>query len=154
MDGSVRTERHARRERILSVFLQQTVGRGTPYWWRPRGHSMSPTILDGDRVLIAPVDPRSLRLGDIVKFRFEDRLTMHRLVRRTQLADGTLRFVFHGDNAAEAEADVPASHVIGVAVAAERSGCVTTLCSRWNRIGGLLRIGLRTLSVRNSAFFK
>ncbi len=154
MDPSPTMDRHARRERILSLFLEQTVARGTPYWWRPRGFSMSPTILDGERVLIAPVDSQRLRLGDVVKFRFEGRLTLHRLVGRARRPDGGLEFAFRGDNGTDTEARVPASSVIGLAVAVERGQSLVTLCSLRARFSGLPRMTLRTLYSRKPLFYK
>jgi hypothetical protein len=108
----------ARRDTLFDVFLQATLRAGIPYWWRPRGFSMSPAIEDGDRVLVESVDPADLRVGDIVKVRFESQFLMHRLVRRDRDERGewlTLR----GDNAFEEER-VPAVDVIGRALAVER----------------------------------
>lgn len=152
-DRTSDTERQARRERILSVFLDETVRRGTSYWWSPLGDSMSPTILSGERVLIAPADPRRLRIGDIVKFRVDGRLTLHRLVGRRRRPDGALEFAFRGDNAEETEVPVSGSSIIGVAVAVERSLRLVTLCSAGARFRGRARIALRFFCAAKHLFY-
>lgn len=140
-DRAPLAEGRSRREQIFSLFLEQTLQRGTPYWWRPRGLSMSPTILDGERVLIAPVDPRDLGIGDVVKFRLGDRLTLHRLIGRHHRSDGALQFAFRGDNATQTEILTGSSGIIGRAIAVERRGVLVTLCSRGARFRGLARVG-------------
>jgi hypothetical protein len=129
-----------RRRRIFALFLDATLRRGTPYWWRPRGVSMHPTIVDGQRVLIVPADPRTLRIGDVVKFTVEGQLTLHRLVGRRRRRDGGLDFAFRGDNASVTEGPVPDSSVIGVAAAVDRDGTLVSLRSPRARLTGLLRI--------------
>jgi peptidase S24-like protein len=141
-DPASAIERRARRERILSLFLDQTLRRGRSYWWRPRGLSMSPTILDGERVLISPADPRRLRIGHIVKFSVDGRLILHRLVARRRRSDGALVFTFRGDNGSETDAHVPSSSIIGIAVAVERDENLITLCSFSKRLSSLFRIAL------------
>ena len=117
----------ARREAIFSAFLDATISHGIPYWWRPRGFSMRPAIADGDRVLIAPVDPDRMRVGDIVKFRVGNELRMHRLVRRSP-PDGPGEFVFRGD-CGDSEDTVRPDDIIGRAVAVERNGRLRRLDS-------------------------
>lgn len=124
-----------RRHEIFAAFLGETLERGIPYWWRPRGYSMQPVIEDGDRVLVAPVDPRRLRVGDIVKFRLGDQLRMHRLVARRR--GGQL--VFRGD-ASDTEEVVATPAVIGIAVAVERGGRIIALDSVRARLMGRYRV--------------
>ena len=135
----------ARREAIFSAFLDATIGRGIPYWWRPRGFSMSPAIADGDRVLIAPVHPDRMRVGDIVKFRVGNELRMHRLVRRSPPA-GPVEFIFRGDSG-DSEDAVRRDDIIGLAVAVERNGRLRRLDSILAHCGARLRAWrlLRTL---------
>src|SRR5881628_3727236 len=101
---------------------------------------MAPTIEDGDRVLVAPAAPESLRPGDIVKFRVEGTFVMHRLVRCHRDADGTRTFVFRGDNAPANDPPVTATAVIGRAIAVERHGVQRRLDSRFELWRGRLKI--------------
>lgn len=45
------------------------------------GHSMHPTLKQGDTLIIDPVQPADLTIGDIVLYRRDDRLFAHRLVK-------------------------------------------------------------------------
>jgi len=109
---------------------------------------MAPTIEDGDRVLVAPAPPESLRPGHIVKFRLEGAFVMHRLVRCTRDADGTRTFVFRGDNAPAHDPPVVATAIIGRAIAVERHGVQRSLDSRFELWKGRLKIFKRSLIER------
>jgi DNA-binding beta-propeller fold protein YncE len=134
-----------RRDVIFEEFYRETLARGLSYWWRPRGLSMAPAIHDGDRVLVAPASPESLRSGEIVKFRIEGAFVMHRLVRRSRRQDGALTFVFRGDNAPHDDPPVTAEAIIGRAVAVERDGHRRRLDSGFELWRGRLRIFRRSL---------
>ncbi len=129
-----------RKRAIFELFFDETLNRGRGYWWRPRGFSMVPLVQDGDRVLVVPVDPRELRIGDIVKFRAQDGFGMHRLIWRSRKTDGTLEFGFQGDNAPVLDPPIPSSHIVGLAVAVERRGKVQRLDTVWARLSGRLKI--------------
>ena len=45
------------------------------------GHSMYPTILANETIVAEPIDPGSVRLGDIILYRTNSRLTAHRVIR-------------------------------------------------------------------------
>jgi hypothetical protein len=45
------------------------------------GHSMYPTILANETIVVEPIDPGSVRLGDIILYRINSRLTAHRVIR-------------------------------------------------------------------------
>ncbi len=64
--------------------------------WKLRyvqGHSMAPTLLPGDRLLMRPVGERAIRPGDILCVRIKDGLICKRLV---ALRDGGMHL--EGDN--------------------------------------------------------
>jgi len=46
---------------------------------RPRGHSMRPRIHDGDLVTIAPCDPESVAVDDVVLVRLHGNWLLHRV---------------------------------------------------------------------------
>lgn len=50
-------------------FAKEALRRGETVQIRPRGHSMKGKVNDGDRVTVAPVDPGTLKPGDIVLVR-------------------------------------------------------------------------------------
>src|SRR5262249_3383693 len=109
---------------------------------------MAPTIEDGDRVLVAPAPPESLRPGHIVKFRAEGDLVTHRPVPGPRDDDGTRTFVCRGDNAPTTDPPVTAAAIIGRAVAVERHGVQRRLDSRFELWRGRLKIIKRALIER------
>lgn len=44
---------------------------------RPRGHSMTGKVNDGDHVTLSPVDPSSLKMGDIVLVKVKGHVYLH-----------------------------------------------------------------------------
>ncbi len=99
---------------------------------------MAPAVRDGERVLVVPTTPAGPRLGTILKVRVGDEFRMHRLIGRSKGSDTMLMLV--GDNAVHRDAPIPASDVIGIAMAVERGGRVIRLDSAWSRWRGLLRV--------------
>lgn len=47
--------------------------------FRPKGHSMTPRIRSGQKVTLAPVDPESLQVGDVVYCRVQGMEVTHLL---------------------------------------------------------------------------
>ena len=45
------------------------------------GHSMYPTILANETILVEPIDPGTVRQGDIILYRTNGRLVAHRVIR-------------------------------------------------------------------------
>ena len=60
---------------------------------RPRGHSMTGKVNDGDRVTLAPVDPATLKVGDIVlvHVRGSDYLHLIKAIDRSRFLIGNNR---------------------------------------------------------------
>jgi hypothetical protein len=60
-----------RRKVVVSwaKYAKEALKRGEPVQIRPRGHSMTGKVNDGDRVTLKPCDPNHLRVGDIVLVR-------------------------------------------------------------------------------------
>ncbi|HEY0736304.1 MAG TPA: S24 family peptidase [Herpetosiphonaceae bacterium] len=52
-----------------AMYAKEALRRGETVSIRPRGHSMSGKVNDGDLVTLAPCDPDTLRVGDIVLVR-------------------------------------------------------------------------------------
>ena len=52
-----------------ATYAKEALRRGETVQIRPRGHSMTGKVNDGDRVTLAPVDPATLKVGDIVLVR-------------------------------------------------------------------------------------
>ena len=58
---------------------------GQPVQFPITGWSMYPFLSDGDLVTVAPIDPTTLKVGDVVLYRREHGpLILHRLIKITQ----------------------------------------------------------------------
>ena len=127
---------------LMSVETQsnQTVITGlpkqnTPVCFKAGGPSMTPTIRDGDSVRIRPLAPGDLRPGAILLYRKNNRLVLHRLVRKSEA------LLFCGDAALDGLEAVDSDDVLGVAVSVDN----TALDSPAQRFRGMLRYRLRPL---------
>lgn len=89
-------------------------------WATGAGHSMSPTIVDGERVLLSP-PPARLRRGMIVVVQRDRTLAMHRVVRVTQSTVQT-----KGDNREVPDPVLGRSTLVARAIAKESSGVLVT----------------------------
>lgn len=98
------------------------LARGEPIQLELSGHSMVPTILAGEAILIEPIPPDQVAIGDIVLYRsLSDTAVIHR-VRRIE-DDGYLgRIITRGDAARLDDFPVSLERVLGYAVAVEREG--------------------------------
>jgi signal peptidase I len=88
---------------------------------RVSGGSMSPTIRDGDVVLIDPVTPAELRRGLIVAASIDGRLTIHRVI-AVRRKGGEIRVRLRGDNRVEADPWVGTAELVGKIDRLERDG--------------------------------
>lgn len=95
---------------------------GVSVRFRARGASMSPLVRDGDVVLVRPVEPGSIRVGDVVMVSLGPaRVLVHRVVERVTGPDGT-RFTVQGDQVVRPDGTIPAAQVYGRVASIERGG--------------------------------
>jgi hypothetical protein len=55
----------------------EALSQGQTVQVKPRGHSMQGKVNDGDRVTLAPCNPDSLKVGDIVLVRAKGHIYLH-----------------------------------------------------------------------------
>lgn len=60
-----------------ATFAKEALRRGETVQVRPRGHSMTGKVNDGDSVTLAPCDPDTLNIGDVVLVRVHGRDYLH-----------------------------------------------------------------------------
>lgn len=97
--------------------LKAVVDQKKPFRFRAPGHSMYPSILDGDTITVSPVSPGHPALGDVVAFHHPEtgRLVVHRVV-----AVNSDSFLIRGDNADKPDGLIPADRILGIVTCVER----------------------------------
>lgn len=60
-----------------ATHAREALARGETVQVRPRGHSMTGRIDDGDIVTLAPCDPGALQVGDAVLVRVHGNMLLH-----------------------------------------------------------------------------
>jgi signal peptidase I len=94
------------------------------------GHSMYPTILANETLVVEPVAPLDVHKGDIVLYRSNGNLIAHRV--KGVVRDGktneystlltSLCFILRGDAARTPDEPVSAEQVLGKVISVERNG--------------------------------
>jgi hypothetical protein len=91
------------------------------------GESMRPFLGEGDEVVVTPVAPVDIRLGDVVTYRYGDKFPTRRLMRR---APG--RLVMWCENWPDRYFETRAEDILGLAIARKRDGTwITHRDSEW-----------------------
>ncbi|HEX8141787.1 MAG TPA: hypothetical protein VF553_04270 [Pyrinomonadaceae bacterium] len=102
--------------------------------FRPGGHSMQPTIRDGEAVTVAPVNPRTVKRGDILLYSTGAGVIAHRVVAVSRDAAAGRYFLLRGDSSSTTDKPVAAHQVLGRIVYVEREGRRISLAGRSVRI--------------------
>ena len=109
------------------------------------GGSMEPAIHLGSAIVVEPVDPGTLAVGDVVSLRSgpERAIFSHRII-RVVVRDGTVWIETKGDANATADPSLtPASQVIGRAsLTVPGAGCLIALLSSLHGIVFVISLGL------------
>ena len=104
------------------------------------GHSMFPTIMANETIMVEPIDASKAAMGDIILYRSNGNLIAHRVVGIDMLTDNSSSspsdletqssvlspshfFIFRGDAAAACDEPVEASQILGKVISIERYGC-------------------------------
>jgi uncharacterized repeat protein (TIGR01451 family) len=101
--------------RQFAVVCEELLRRGLEVRFRARGQSMQPNILDGDSIVITPVEAAALHPGEIALTRHEGEFRAHRVMARS---GATGEIVTRGD--AGLQNDAATAEIIGRVVAVER----------------------------------
>lgn len=97
-----------------AMYAKEALRRGETVSIRPRGHSMSGKVNDGDLVTLAPCDPDTLRVGDIVLVRVHGTDYLH-LIKAVKQG----RFLI-GNNRGGTNGWVGKQAIYGIAIKVER----------------------------------
>ena len=118
------------------------------------GHSMFPTIMANETIVVEPVEPGTVQMGDIVLYRTDDRLIAHRVVGMyTPVSNDSLAvsephgrssifrhcslFIFRGDACAVCDEPVAAGQILGKVVSVERDGVIIDPYDSWYKLNCL-----------------
>jgi signal peptidase I len=105
----------------FAAIVESMVDSGLSVRFRACGDSMSPTILNGDIITVAPVALDDVATGDILLYRDGDRVLAHRLVGLT--APGhECQFRLRGDANIRCDRPVVTAQIVGRVAAIERGG--------------------------------
>jgi signal peptidase len=137
---------------ITTVVLPRLAG------WTPLTvltNSMAPTLPPGTLVVVQPVDPAGLAVGDVVTYQLrseEPTLVTHRISAVTATADGVTAYVLQGDNNPDPDVEpvVPEQVQGRVAYAVPLLGYVNSALSGEGR--GWLVLGTATLLFGYAAY--
>jgi signal peptidase len=129
--------------------------------FRPGGHSMHPTIRDGEAVTVEPVEPGNVKRGDVVLYRTSSGVIAHRVIRIERREDKPGVFHLRGDASTSRDAPVGAEQILGRVISVERMGRTVSLVNlrakildpvrvRLFRLKARLRAGLNFTSAKNA----
>ena len=124
------------------TIIAELLNRRMSATFRAGGPSMNPTIRAGESVRIRPVRAGDLRPGAVLLYRKNDRLVLHRRIRR---APATGAFYAAADAATAGGEWVAEEDVLGAAEWVRRGDRIRRLDGRSARMAGLLRYALRPL---------
>jgi hypothetical protein len=136
------------------------------------GHSMFPTIMANETIMVEPIEPGTVQMGDILLYRTNGRLIAHRVVGmykpfsndslavsdlggRSSILSHCCFFIFRGDACAVCDEPVTAGQILGKVVSVERDGVSIDLYDSWYKLNCLaiawgcriLRFPRRILSI-------
>jgi signal peptidase I len=81
---------------VVDELWMETYKKRGRCWWPVSGNSMAPLIHPGDRVLVVSVPVERVCLGDIIVFKRNGDLIVHRVLKKLCTADN-VRFMEKGD---------------------------------------------------------
>jgi len=137
-------------DNILPELISQLLQEGHQVRFRAPGKSMQPAVLDGDVLIVEPIEPAAIKTGDIILYQIEECMIAHRVVSvekvqyrenratshscgpssahsspapdgtATRLPENLYAFILRGDASYSYDEPVYADQVLGKAITIER----------------------------------
>jgi hypothetical protein len=123
------------RRGLFATVVDSLLDDGIAVRFRAGGRSMSPAVRDGEVVVVAPVDPARVGIGEVVYCRTIRGPLAHRVIAIDPQPDGSRRFTLCGDAAPDRDRPVDARAVRGKVVAVERGSELVSLAIAGGRLG-------------------
>jgi len=118
------------------------------------GHSMFPTIMANETIMVEPIEPGTVQMGDIILYRTNGRLIAHRVVGmyspasndsltvsdldgRSSILRHSCLFIFRGDACSVCDEPVTAGQILGKVVSVDRDGVRINLYDAWYKLNCL-----------------
>jgi len=114
--------------------VEELLRAGTAVRFRVTGSSMQPSILSGDVVTAIPRPTHRIRRGQVICFRHEDEMRVHRVV-----SSGPAGLRAMGDAANEFAEIIRPQDVLGVITLVEREGRRVNFNPPFRRLTSVLR---------------
>jgi hypothetical protein len=95
--------------------------------FRARGNSMSPTIRDGEYLIVAPIDATQVAVGDILFCEMRRGPIAHRVCAIERRSDRSLQFKLYGDASLDGDLPVATDQLRGQVAGVERDGARVSL---------------------------
>jgi hypothetical protein len=113
---------HSLRRGAFASVVEGLLAEGIPVRFRAGGRSMTPTIDDGEILIVAPAAAHEVDVADVVFCQTGSRSVAHRVLSISGDAAGAPRLTLCGDAALEIDRPVTAEQVRGRVIAVERAG--------------------------------
>lgn len=117
--------------KLLIELLDEALEKGWEPSLRVASGSMQPLIQPGDRVTVKHADVDQVKFGDIIVFRLQEVLVVHRVIGRLRI-DGRTFFLQKGDSNLAAS-PVPSDDVLARVVAIGKAGKTFRLDTLWEK---------------------
>jgi hypothetical protein len=118
---SSRGDHSLRRDAFASV-VEGLLADGISVRFRAGGRSMTPTINDGEILIVAPAAAQDIDVADIVFCKTRSRSVAHRVLSVGRDSAGAPHLTLCGDASLESDRPVTAEEVRGRVIAIERAG--------------------------------
>ena len=138
---------------ILPELILQVLQDGHKVRFRAPGNSMQPAIIDGDVLMVEPIGPAAINIGDIILYQAARRIIAHRVMHvekggipKDQPATRIMHysFILRGDASYSYDEPVYPDQILGKIVSVERNGRSINPYSSIYKISCMARIwGLR-----------
>jgi signal peptidase I len=155
---------------IITELLQD----GYNVSFRAPGHSMFPTIMANETIVVEPIEPDTVKPGDIILYRTNGRLIAHRVIciqqkinqietlsqfwpgrfsnthstPQSSVLSPHYYYILRGDASATIDEPVTVDQILGKVISVERDGCRINPYSFSQKLAG----AARRLSLRIKSF--
>jgi signal peptidase I len=141
-----RADGTGRQRQGLDRLVTDLLRSGQAVRFKVSGMSMYPAVRDGEILVAKPVDPATLRRGDVGVFLSNDALRVHRIVHVP--GSGRDAFLFRGDASLTCDAPVAADQILGQVISIRRGQKDYSIIGPGYRFRSCLYAGLWRLKTR------